>query len=100
MEPIGLEVHSVSLGTVFALLAFVLTGFGGLVAWGVGVIRGEVQKVGKGLQHTNDTLNAHIHLSERRFATLEAEWKVLSRVDCVWNPSKKFRAGDRPNESD
>ena len=64
---IGLDRALTVLSIAFAVWAWV-------VAWGVSVIRSEVQDMKKEAHSAATTLTAHVHQTERRLTMLETEF--------------------------
>jgi hypothetical protein len=77
-----------SMGTGLAIFGLAFGAWAWVVAWGVGVVRKEVQDM-KGIgNHTTGMLTSHINQTERRLTMLETEFRWLK-------DSIKERAGQQ-----
>ena len=64
----------IGLGTALTVLSVSFGIWAWVVAWGVSVIRKEVQDMKHAANHTGVTLTAHVTQTERRLTMLETEF--------------------------
>lgn len=64
----------VNLGTALTTLSIAFGVWAWVVAWGVSVIRKEVQDMKSAASTTGVQLTAHVHQTERRLTMLETEF--------------------------
>lgn len=67
----------IDVGTALTVLSIAFGVWAWVVAWGVSVIRKEVQDMKHAATNTGATLNAHVHQTERRLTMLETEFAWL-----------------------
>ena len=64
----------VEIGTALTVLSIAFGVWAWVVAWGVSVIRKEVQEMKGAASTTGTQLTAHVHQTERRLTMLETEF--------------------------
>lgn len=69
----------IDIGTGVAILGAAFGGWAVVVAWGIGVIRKEVQEIKIQARATSDAQITHINQTERRLTMLETEFGFLRR---------------------
>lgn len=69
--------HPIDVGTGLTVLSIAFGVWAWVVAWGVSVIRKEVQEMKHAANHTGITLNAHVTQTERRLTMLETEFNWM-----------------------
>jgi len=72
-----LESTGVSIGTALTVLSMAFGVWAWVVAWGVRVIRSEVQDMRASTREMGTTLTAHVNQTERRLTMLETEFSFI-----------------------
>ena len=72
--------NDIDVGTALTVLSIAFGVWAWVVAWGVSVIRKEVQDIKHVAFNTGTTLNAHVHQTERRMTMLETEFSWLKEM--------------------
>ena len=67
----------ISMGTALAIFGLAFGAWAWVVAWGVSVVRREVQDMKSIANSSSVALNAHIHQTERRLTMLETEFQYV-----------------------
>jgi cell division protein FtsB len=68
------ESNGIGLGTALTVLSIAFGVWAWVVAWGVSVVRKEVQDMKTAAANTGSTLTAHVNQTERRLTMLETEF--------------------------
>jgi hypothetical protein len=69
----------IDIGTGLSIFGMAFGGWAAVVAWGIGVIRREVQALKEQIQSTTITQIQHVNQTERRLTMLETEFGFLRR---------------------
>ena len=69
--------HEFSVGNALTALSLAFGVWAWVVAWGVNVVRKEVQEMKAIANSSGASLNAHIHQTERRLTMLETEFQYI-----------------------
>ena len=69
----------IDVGTGLTVLGLAFAGWAFVVAWGIGVIRKEVQEIKLQAFRTSEVQTTHINQTERRLTMLETEFGYLRR---------------------
>ena len=70
----------ISMGTALAIFGMAFAAWAWVVAWGVSVVRKEVQDMKAIANASGAALNSHINQTERRLTMLETEFQYVKRA--------------------
>ena len=70
---------NIEIGTGLTIFGLAFGGWAFVVAWGIGVIRKEVQELKEQITNTTLTQITHVNQTERRLTMLETEFGFLRR---------------------